>query len=101
MRDRRRWKSDFDNAASKAKTNVTDIEELVQKCVEQNSMITKAIKMVVDAQMIAQLVESQEQLDKKQIGVFGMKKAKEIVKIGDAVEDVSEEPVIKIDKGCL
>jgi len=40
-------------------------------------------------------------LDKKQIGVFGMKKAKEIVKIGDAVEDVSEGPVIKIDKGCL
>lgn len=29
MRDRRRWKSDFDNATIKAKTNVSGIEELV------------------------------------------------------------------------
>jgi hypothetical protein len=50
--------------------------------------------MVVDAQMIAQLCETQDLEDKKQIGVFGMRTNKELV------SDQSPD-VLRVDKNCL
>lgn len=71
VRDRKRWKSDFDQAQNRAVNNFAQIEGLLTSCTSQNEINTKLLKMVIDAQMIAQLLERQEMEDKKQIGLFG------------------------------
>ena len=61
------------------------------------------MKHLCDAQMIAQLCEKQDVEDKKQIGVFGIKKNEEVVR-GDSIIEESVEsprPVLKVDRDCL
>jgi hypothetical protein len=53
VRDRKRWKSEFDLATNKAMSNFEKFEGLLNNCMSQNKVNTKALKMVVDTQMIA------------------------------------------------
>lgn len=65
VRDRKRWKTDFDNAQKQAVTNVQEINESIRKCVQHNAVNTKIMKHLCDAHMIAQLCEKQDVEDKK------------------------------------
>lgn len=78
VRDRKRWKSDFASASNKATSNFQQIQGLLNQCIEQEQVNTQALKLVVDAQMIEQLCEQQDIVDKKQIGLFGMRTQKQV-----------------------
>lgn len=52
VRDRKRWKSDFDMAISSAQNNFNQIEALYDKTTEQNEKNMRALKLLMDAQMI-------------------------------------------------
>jgi len=64
VRDRRRWKSDFDVATHKAYSSFDYIEEMLNGCLAQNKVNIQAIKMLLDVQMIAQICERQDVEDK-------------------------------------
>lgn len=49
IRDKKRWKSDFDQAASKANTNFKAIEEIVKNCLIEQQTCLKVLKMINDA----------------------------------------------------
>ena len=53
FRERRRWKSDFDQASKRATTNFNQIENLIADCVSQNDANTQTLKLVIEAQMIS------------------------------------------------
>ena len=55
VRDRKRWKSDFDRASTKAVNNFNNIENLLNNCLTQNKTNTQVLKQMLDAMMIAQL----------------------------------------------
>ena len=93
IRDRKRWKSDFDQAQNRAVNNFAQIEGLLTSCTSQNETNTKLLKMVIDAQMIAQLLERQDLEDKKQIGLFGKQTATQIVHQRPPPPQASEDPV--------
>ena len=56
-KDRKRWKSEFDAATQRANSSFNKIETLLNNCLNQNSINTQTLKLVLDAQMISQLVE--------------------------------------------
>ena len=82
FRDRRRWKSDFDVATERANSNYGQIESIINNCLTQNNFNTQSIKLLLDSQMIAQLIEKQDNEDKKQIGIFGTKTNRQILNHG-------------------
>ena len=49
VRDRRRWKSDFDQASTKAQNNFNSIQGALYNCIRQNELNTAALKLVVEA----------------------------------------------------
>ena len=51
-----KWKSDFSQAANKQANHVSQIENIVSSCVKQNEYNTKAIKMILDTQMIDHII---------------------------------------------
>jgi hypothetical protein len=79
VRDRKRWKTEFDLATLLAAKNVSEVSNLMNGVLEQNSINTHMVKMVLDILMISQLLEKQETIDKKQIGMFGLKNHREIL----------------------
>ena len=52
VRDRKRWKSDFDQAINRAIKTHEDLEIILQNCLHQNEINTKCTKMLLDAEMI-------------------------------------------------
>jgi hypothetical protein len=52
VRDRKRWKSDFDIATANAINNFNQIENLYDRTTAQNEKSLKALQMIMDAQMI-------------------------------------------------
>lgn len=52
VRDRKRWKSDFDQATNRAKNNFAQIEGLLNNCLGQNETNSKLVKMIIDTMMI-------------------------------------------------
>lgn len=72
VRDRRRWKSDFDAATVRAANNLTQVKDLIADCVNRNELCFQITKMILDAQMITHLIDKQDIEDKKQIGLFGL-----------------------------
>ena len=50
--NRQRWKSDFAMATDKAVQNMDKIKNMLSGCESQNQVNTRAIKMMLDAQMI-------------------------------------------------
>jgi hypothetical protein len=72
VRDRRRWKSDFDAATARAANNLTQIKDVIADCLSQNELCFQITKMILDAQMITHLIDKQDTEDKKQIGLFGL-----------------------------
>ena len=85
VKDRKRWKSDFDIATQHARSNFDQIAGLLTDCSSQNEMNTKVLKEVIDALMIAQLCERQDFEDKKSLGLFG----------------AGKNDVLKVDRNCL
>lgn len=65
VKDKRRWKSDFDRATATANKHFATLEELIQSNKQRMEYNQLAIKHILDAQMIAQLCEAQELQDKK------------------------------------
>ena len=55
-KNRKRLKSDFAMATNKTVDQFHAIEDLLRNCTEQNDYNTLAIKMMLDAQMIDQLI---------------------------------------------
>lgn len=53
IRDRKRWKSDFELAASSAKNNFRQIETLLTTCLQENKVCMSTLKMTNDVQMIS------------------------------------------------
>lgn len=56
FKERKKWKSDFGAATEKAVNNFKQIEGIVTRCLTENATNTKALKMVLDATMIDQLI---------------------------------------------
>ena len=63
--ERKRWKSDFQAASDKAVNNFNQIESLMTQTLTENSVNTNALKMVLDAIMIDQLIARQDIEDRK------------------------------------
>ena len=109
VRERRRWKSDFDNAAKRAQDNVSQIQTLLTQCLNQNDTNTKVCKMLLDAMMISQLCERQDVEDRKKIGVFGMRQDPRQVRPESAISNAKSEhsyqpaddQVLKVDRACI
>ena len=68
--NRKRWKSDFALATDKAIQNMEKIRSMLSGCENQNNINTRAIKMMLDAQMIEQIVQRQDIEDRKRILVL-------------------------------
>ena len=49
---RKRWKSDFQSADQKNKEHIERVHGMIGGCENQNEINTRAIKMILDAQMI-------------------------------------------------
>ena len=54
---RKRWKSDFQSADKKNKEHIERVHGMIGGCENQNEVNTRAIKMILDAQMIEQLIQ--------------------------------------------
>ena len=52
IRDKARWKSDFDMATLKAGENVVTVKNIVKNCIKQEKLNSQAMKMILDAMMI-------------------------------------------------
>ncbi len=57
VRDRRRWKSDFDAATVRAANNLAQIKDVIAECLSQNEVCFQITKMILDAQMITHLID--------------------------------------------
>ena len=73
LQARKRWKSDFQSADSKNKEHIERVHSMIGGCENQNEVNTRAIKMILDAQMIEQLMQRQEVADRKQLLVMASK----------------------------
>lgn len=49
VRDRQRWKSDFDQASSNAVSNFNKIGDLLSETLSVGKLNSKALKMILDA----------------------------------------------------
>ena len=76
---RKRWKSDFQNASKENKMHLQKVRDMVNGVENQNIVNTRAIKMMLYAQMIEQLVQRQETEDRKQLLVMASKTNKELM----------------------
>ena len=56
LRNRKRWKSDFKDAENKVLLSVERVDNITSKCIGAAEVNSKAIKMILDAQMIDQLI---------------------------------------------
>ena len=88
--NRKRWKADFQLAQNRAVQNTDAIKAMLHGCENQNEVNTRAIKYMLDAQMIEQLVQRQDVEDRKQLLVLAMKKDKDLLStdLGVVARDV-------------
>jgi len=77
FKERKKWKSDFQTATEKAVNNFQSIEDIVARTLSENATNTKALKMVLDAIMIDQLILRQDVEDRKDMTVMGIKQGNE------------------------
>ena len=77
--ERKRWKSDFQAASERAVNNFNQIEDLMNKTLTENAVNTNALKLLLDAVMIDQLIARQDIEDRKQIAVMGTKPTNELL----------------------
>lgn len=73
IRERKRWRSDFEQASQKANDNARQIEQLMHQITGQNQMVMESLKVVLDAEMIGHLIQKQDFFDKKHINLYGRK----------------------------
>ena len=72
---RKKWKSDFALAENKQGAHVSIIENIVGACVSQNEHNTRALKMMLDAQMIDHIIQRQDVKDREKLLLLGVNPA--------------------------
>lgn len=71
--NRRRWKTDFSTAASKADSAFNKIDTTIAECYKQAEINSTALKMLLEAQMIDHLILKQDVEDRKNLLMLGVK----------------------------
>ena len=76
---RKRWKSDFQTADKKNQEHIERVHAMIGGCENQNEINTRAVKMILDAQMIEQLVQRQDIEDRKHLLLMAQKNHKDLM----------------------
>jgi hypothetical protein len=97
FKERKKWKSDFKTATEKAVNNFNAIEDIIKRTLNENATNTNALKLVLDAIMIDQLIFRQDVEDRKEISVMGIKQSEEQKQSGHARKASTSPTHINVD----
>jgi AAA15 family ATPase/GTPase len=92
FRERKRWKSDFKTASDKAVSNFNSINGALQQTLKENAINSNAVKFMLDAVMIDQLIFRQDIQDRKSITAMGLKSVHELATEVDPQARAGDEP---------